>query len=489
MTGVIKKQFILPLILLLLGLFFTTKASAATLSNISDTLSTSRPSASAPLAGDQAASATQATLVDNGSIFLSSDSAVFNFDTGQTLNSVNVASMSAANTPSANQRILYLTSAITNAHHQGTAVFKSVTATHTIRFTTSSNIPASGHIIIDFPGIGSNTASPSATTFAFNGLNSGSGLPAQIVTNNVTCTGSSTVAAPRIDCVTSGAITGGTTITFLVGCTTQSSGTCTAFSPRLINPTKTATAGSADTWKVSISTTDTTANGGTVLDSGSAKIGTVEAVQVQGTIEPTLTFTISGQTDGANINTISGSCGSITTNAGINSTATFVNLGIISNGKLSKAAQQLEVSTNGSSGYAITATSSGRFINPASGVWLGDANGGNGLTANDTPAPAVIAVAAPTVSAFGIHVCGARSNVNSDQWVNAGTAPDSSDGTAKFSNPWNTGTNGFYSTIASYTGGPVTQERTAVLYGATALGTTPAGIYSNYYTYVATATF
>lgn len=482
MTGIIKKQFILPLIILLLGLFFTTNASAATLSNISDTLSTSRPSASAPLAGDQAASATQATLVDNGSIFLASDSAVFQFDTGQTLNTVNVASMSATNTPSANQRILYLTSAITNAHHQGTAVFKSVAATHTIRFTTSSNLPAGGHIIIDFPGSGSNTASPSATTFAFNNIGS-----SQITTSaNISCTW--TITAPRLDCLLAGSLTGGSAVTINLGCTAGTS-SCTAFSSRIINPTKTATAGSADTWKISISTTDTTGNGGTVLDSGSAKIGTVEAVQVQGTIEPTLTFTISGQTDGVNINTISGSCGSITTNAGINSTATFVNLGIISNGKLSKAAQQLEVSTNGSSGYAITATSSGRFINPASGVWLGDANGGNGLTANDTPVPAVIAVAAPTVSAFGIHACGARSNVNGDQWVNAGTAPDSTDGTARFSNPWNTGTNGFYSTIASYTGGPVTQERTAVLYGATALGTTPAGIYSNYYTYVATATF
>jgi hypothetical protein len=494
MTRIIKKQFILPLVILVLGLFFTSNANAATLANLSDTLSTSRPSASAPLAVAQTAGLTQAVVVDlpatlnNSALWLSSDSAVFNFDTGQTLNTVNVASMSAANTPAANQRILYLTGAITNAHHQGTAVFTPITATHTIRFTTSSGIPSGGHIIITFPGTGSTSASPSASTFAFNGLTSANASTFIQTNNATTCTWS--VTAPSIDCQTSTSIAGGTTISFLIGCATQSSGTCTAFSPKLVNPTKGATvAGLADTWKVSIATTDTTGNGGTILDSGSVKIGIVEAVQVQGTIEPTLTFTITGRTDGTNINTISASCGSITTNAGIDSTATFVNLGIISNGKLSKAAQQLEVSTNGSSGYAITATSSGRFINPASGVWLGDANGGNGLTANDTPAPAVIPVAAPTVSAFGIHACGARSNINTDQWVNAGTAPDSSDGTAKFSNPWNTGTNGFYSTIASYTGGPVTQERTAVLYGATALGTTPAGIYSNYYTYVATATF
>src|SRR3989304_5630832 len=270
MTGVIKKQLIFTGLILIFGFFFTSKVNAATLSNILDTISTSRPSASAPLDADQAASATQATLKDNGSIFLASDSAVFNFDTGQTLNAVNFASLSAANTPAANQRILYLTSAITNAHHNGTAVFTSVTATHTVRFTASSNIPSSGHIIITFPGSGNTSASPSATTFAFNGLTSANASTYIQTNNGTTCTW--TVTAPSIDCQTSSGITGGTTITFLIGCTTQSGGTCTAFSSRLINPTKTAAAGSADTWKVSVSTTDTTANGGTVLDSGSAKV-------------------------------------------------------------------------------------------------------------------------------------------------------------------------------------------------------------------------
>lgn len=483
MTGIIKKQFILPLIILLMGLFSATSVNAATLASVSDTISTSRPSASAPLASPQSASATQATLNDNGSLFLASDSAVFNFDTGQTLNTVNVASLSAANTPAANQRILYLTSAITNAHHQGTAVFTSVTATHTIKFTTSGNIPASGHILISFPGSGNNTASPSASTFAFNNIATG-----QITVNNVACTW--TITAPTLDCLVTSQITGGTTITIILGCTTGTTA-CTAFSPRLINPTKTAAAGSADTWKVSISTTDTTANGGTTLDSGSAKIATVEAVQVQGTVEPTLTFTISGTTDGSDVTSAASGCGaSITSNAGIDTTATFVNLGILSNARLNKAIQRLRVSTNGSTGYSITATSSGRFINPASGFFFADANGNSNLTANDTPVPAVIPVAAATVATFGIHACGSRvTAVNSNQWVNAGTAPDVTDGTARFSNPWNTGTSGFYNTIASYTAGPVTNDDTAITYASTILGSTPAGIYGNYYTYVATATF
>lgn len=486
MTGIIKKQLILPLLILFLGLFFTSNANAASLANVSDTISTSRPSASAPLNGNQLANATQATVTDvtsSSALWLASDSAVFNFDTGQTLNTVNVSSMSAANTPAANQRILYLTSAITNAHHAGTAVFTSVTATHTIKFTTISNIPSSGRIIITFPGSGSNIASPSATTFAFNNIATG-----QITVNNVACTW--TITAPTLDCLVTSQITGGTTITIILGCTTGTT-TCTVFSPRLINPTKSAAAGSADTWKVSITTTDTTANGGTTLDSGSARIATVEAVQVQGTVEPTLTFTISGTTDGSDVTSAASGCGaSILSNTGIDTTATFVNLGILSNARLNKAIQRLRVSTNGSTGYSITATSSGRFINPASGFFFADANGNSNLTANDTPVPAVIEVAAATAAKFGIHACGSRvTAVNSNQWVNAGTAPDTTDGTARFSNPWNTGTSGFYNTIASYTAGPVTNDDTAILYASTILGSTPAGIYGNYYTYVATATF
>src|SRR5689334_15169136 len=72
---------------------------AATLGSVSDTISTSRPSASNVLNADQAASATQVSVVDLGpsassTIYLASDSAIFLRDTGETQNAVNVASMS-----------------------------------------------------------------------------------------------------------------------------------------------------------------------------------------------------------------------------------------------------------------------------------------------------------------------------------------------------------------------------------------------------------
>ena len=47
---IIKKQtIIIPLLLFFIGFFFTKKVNAASLSNISDMLTTDRPSASAPI--------------------------------------------------------------------------------------------------------------------------------------------------------------------------------------------------------------------------------------------------------------------------------------------------------------------------------------------------------------------------------------------------------------------------------------------------------
>lgn len=469
MTGVIKKQLIFTSLILIFGFFFTSKTNAASLANVSDTITTSRPSASAPLVGNQAASAGQVTINDNGSIFLASDSAVLWPDTGETLNTVNVASMSAANTPSANQRIVYFTNTAANTHHAGDPITTAITAKHTVVFTTISTIPVGGKILITFPGSGVNTASPSASTFSFNNLQTGN-VTASFSSGTSTCT--FTITAPTVTCtVATAQVNGAVTVTITIGSST----------PTLINPTKSAAAGTADTWKVSISTQDTSLVN---LDTGSAKIGTIDAVQVQGTVEPTLTFSIAGIANGTTINSNNTACTGNTdvTNSGIATTATFVNLGVLANGVINIAAQDLTVSTNGSAGYSITATSSGRFINPASGFWISDANGGNGLTANDTPAPAVFPASGNP--AFGIHPCGTR--VSTGTWAASTTSFSAGN---KYSNPWNTGTNAFYATITSYTGGAVSNEKTTVEYASTVSGTTPPGIYSNYYTYVATATF
>lgn len=476
MSRITYKALSLVIIILLLGFFVNAKASAASLSNVKDTLTTSRPSASAPLASDQAANATQISVVDNGSIFLASDSAILNIDTGQTIESARVASMSAQISGTPNTRNVYLTGSVTNTHHQGTAVFVGATATHTIQFTTNSSVPNGGKIKITFPGAAANTASPSASTFSFNNLQTSA-----VKCYPTSACNSISVSAPSITLTTNAIQAGGTTIYVLIGCTTQSTGACTAYAPALINPTKTNTAGTSDSWKVTVQTLDAS---DIVLDSSNIKIATIDSVQVQGIVEPSLTFTITGLAHGTNITTQNASCtGGDVTNpgSGLNATATFVNLGGLGNGVINISAQELSVSTNAYSGYTITATSSGRFIDAATGFWLTDANGGNGLTANDTPVPAVL----PTTgnAAFGIHPCGA--DVSSSTWANAATGFNSG---AKYSNPWNTGVNGYYATVANYSQ-PASARKTEVEYAATVSSTTPAGTYTTIFTFVATGTF
>lgn len=455
------------IILVLFGPYFVPIASAASLGSVSDTITTSRPSAATTLTANAASGVGQVSVLSNGSNFFASDSATIIRNTGTVIqNNINVASQSSALTT------VYFGNTLSANAQQGTdTLMVPVTARHTIVFNTITSIPASGTIVIQFPGPTTNTASPSASSFGWNNLQN-----SNVSVSGATCGSLSTATPGTITCTTSGTVSGGTTITVVVGSNT----------PTLINPTKSAAAGFNDSWLVSIQTTDASSN---PLDSGFTKVATIDSIQVMGTIEPTLTFIISGIGNGVNINTISSSCGSITTNTGLATTPTAVNMGILNNGYVSAAAHQLQVSTNAATGYVITATSSGKFMNPATGVAINDANGGNGLTNNDTPAPATITAGTP---AFGIHACGARSGALSggsgiaagDIWTNAGTIT-----TARFSNPWNTGTNAYYNSIASYTGGPITTDNTAILYGATISGSTPAGVYLTTLTYVATATF
>lgn len=472
---------IIVLLILLSGLVFTSKTQAASLSNASDQLSTSRPSAAAPLTAGFASGVGQVTVIDlagsayNSALWLASDSATFLRNNGTPSESINVASMSAANTPSANQRTLFFTANTAAQHFSGETVITPITATHTIKFTTVTAIPGSGKIVITFPGAGSNIASPSATGFSFNNLASG-----QIQANNATCS-SYTIGANSITCnLNASGVAANTTVTLLVGCTTQSSGVCTVFNPRLINPVKTTQAvGSADQWKIGIKTQDASS---VDLDSATVVAGIIESVQVQGTVEPYMTMTIAGVTNGAS------ACGDTTNpGAGLDSTATFVNLGSLSSGQVNRSAQTIQIDTNGSFGYTLTATSAGRFVNPSTGFYLADANGGNGLTANNatngtTPSPAAITAG---VSDFGIHPCatsGSPAPTIPTGWGSGGG------GSNNYANPWNNQTNGYYALLSS-TSAPSAASITTIEYAAAVSATTPAGIYTTVFTYVATARF
>lgn len=473
------KRFTIGFLALNIFLYFSSsQVFANSLTNVADFVTTSRPSAAAPLATNQAAGDTQATISDNGSIFLASDSAQLLADTGETTNIVTVASMSATNIPSSGQRTVYLTSSASNTHHTGDTIVTPITAVHTIQFTAQQPIPNGGKIVLTFPSSGANTASASATTFSFNGLSS-----SNIVANNVTCS-SYTISAPSITCNVGALINNGTTITILIGCSAQSSGTCTTQVPTLINPTKSANAGTADTWGVDITTQNASS---ATLDTGRAKVGTIESILITATVDVSLNFSITGITNNTAINNgnSTGCTNSETTNTGIDSSATSVNLGTVGNtptGTNTKinniAAQLITISTNGANGYSLTATSSGHLINPANGFYIKDST---------TPAP--FPNGTPW---FGLHPCGL--DVNTGTWgaVNCRTYITGSSGNlCNYGWPTQTAS----ASIASDSTGPIGNSLTAgnglisVEYAAGIDASVPAGTYSTVVTYVATPTF
>lgn len=504
------KSFRIILILAIFAvLFYPAKAHAATLINAKDTISTSRPSASSPLSSSVLNTDTQASIYNNGSRFLASDSAkVIKSATGAIVDAGTIVSSQSAALTTVFFGETTGNAAVANAD----VLFTPITAMHTLAFTTVTQIPVSGKIILTLPILSSsdanNAASPSATTFQMNGITS-----SQIkvydnttdITSNFTSitptnptAGTSPVITFTLDGSTS--VTAGHTLTIYLGCTAGTSSSCSTQAPRLINPTKTATAGTADTWKFNLLTQNASSVN---LDSATVAVATIESVQVLATVDPTLTFTIAGVSNGSAVNTgnTTGCLQAETTNAGISATSTVVNLGLLSNtpaintkvGNI--AAQLLSVSTNATGGYAITATSAGALQNYA-----------NGYSINSSTTPAAFPASNDW---FGIHACGLDTyggTLSTTFWntaasdTNCGTCPAGSascptgtGGTNVCKYGWPTQTSSV--TMASDPTGPVDNTITAgngltsVSYASGVDASVPAGTYQSYVTYVATATF
>lgn len=462
---------------------------AASLTGANDTLSTSRPSPSSPLNANASSVDGSLTIFDNGSRYLASDSGILiqKSTTNIIKTGIPIASQSSTLTS------VYLAGSVGAVAGAGSDILMvPITAMHTIQFTAATTIPIGGTIVIGFPGSGDNTASPSASTFAFNNL-SATNLKANFSAGTGACTFS--VSSPTITCtVSTGAVTAGTTVTILVGCSSNAGASCSTQVPTLINPTKgSQAAGSADVWKINIKTTD----GVIDLDSATVSVGTIESVTVRANIDPSLTFTIAGVNTGTAINNgnTTGCLQTETTNTGINSTATEVNLGTLSNSPTATdtkvgniAAQLITVSTNAANGYVLTATSSGHLRNPSTGYFLLDA-----LTPQVFPASGA--------NFYGLHACG-LDTYNSD----IGTTFWNSTASNTACNSYISGSTGNICkygwptvssqiVMASDTTGPIGNSLvagnglTSVSYAAGADAGVPPGQYSTVVTYVATPAF
>ena len=478
------KRGILVLSVLLFFFSIATKQThALSFSSASATLTTSRPSAATPLSANAIVADSVISIFNNGSRFLASDSAKIVRAAGTSNTGLNVASQSADLL-----KVFFTNSVTTFAGAGADMLVTPITAMHTISFTPNSIIPNTGKIIITFPGTFSNIASPSATTFSFNNL-----VAANVKCFPTTaCSGSavtiSSSGVPTITLTTGASQPVGTNIQVFIGCSAITAGACTTQVPTLINPTKTATSGTADVWRVGIASTDGSSN---PLDSSTISIGTVESVTVRATIDPSLTFIISGVTDGLAVNTgnVTGCLQVETTNTGITSTATDVGLGSLSSvpsagTKLSNiAAQLLTVATNGANGYAITATSSGSLSNPSTG-----------FSVNSSTTPLVFP---STGNYFGMHPCGADSDVT--RWIQTPTTTvcntyvPGATPVCKYAWP-----NNAPMLVSNRAAGPIGTGSscaaagcglTSVSYAATQDVSLPPGIYQSVITYVATPSF
>jgi hypothetical protein len=475
-------------VFILCGFYFATgKVYASDLSNASLTLSTSRPSPSSPLSASVTSSDAIVNIFNNGSRFLASDSArIIQGSSGlQIASGLPVASQSASLTS------VYLGSSIGSSAGAGSDILQvPITAMHTVTFTTVSSIPIGGKIVITYPGSGDNSASPSATTFAFNGLPNST---AAVKSANATDCNSVTVSAPTITCTTSALIPAATQVTIFIGCTAAGA-SCTTQAPYLINPTKSSQAGTADSWRIQVNTTDASNN---IIDSRALAVGTIDSVTVRANVDPSLTFTIAGVNNGVAVNTnnTTGCLQTELTSTGINATATEVNLGTLANSPSATnttvsniSAQLLTVTTNASNGYVITATSSGHLRNPSTGFFFTDAT---------TPQ----AFPASGANFYGFHACGLdtySAGIGTTYWnTTASNTACNTYITGSAGNlcnyGWPTATTAI--NIASDTTGPIGNAivagsgLTTVSYAAGADPAVPPGQYTTVVTYVATPSF
>lgn len=457
-------------------MFTASKTEAASLLNASASATTSRPSPSSPitLPDPMAVGTSSARVFNNLSTFLSSDSAKF-FNNGSFSETLTVA------TTSADRQTIFFTSGATAAHNRTSVITAPITAMHQFVFTTQTAIPVSGTIEISYPtAVAGDTvqSSPSASTWMFNGLST-SNIKQKLSQSAATCSWTTSgnvngtgVQTPKAICtVATASIPAGTTIWIWIGCSSFTNGTsCATQNPNLINPTSITARGSADIKSINVTTYDV--SGGNVLDTSTLNMGTIESVFVVAHVDPTFTFRIDGVAASTDLNTV---CSGLTgatyiTNATYPSTSTDVNLGTITSGGTTYAAQKMSITSNTSVGYTITATSSGFLLNPPTGKYVVNTQGN--VTANNTPAPVVM----PGTGGFGISACDSSSRVSTSIWGT--TAP-------KFANP----SQNFYYTLVNYAGSLSGTDTIYAVYGAQAQATTPPGDYWEIMTYTASVAF
>lgn len=329
----------------------------------------------------------------------------------------------------------------------------SATSTHLITFTVPTSLSASDTLSITFPAGFATTSGWDFDDFDFadDGIDHTLAALSESGTTGVATSGTSVVTFEMGTAVAADSV-----ITIEVGdnATNQSTG-----NSWLTNPTKSAAAGTADIYTISV--------GGT-SDSGDILVAVVEGVDVSVTVAETLAFSIASSTK-ADCDTAFGTLdGPVVTASSVPfGTATTTNT-------FYHGCQLLTVSTNASSGYSTTIESN-TSLKTGAGVLInnGTCDSTCTETATDTWATA-----------------------SNNGWAYSATGTDSAIDSGYKTFPCTGATTtdclpGGGETAQSImsNGTPVSNSTSAVEYKISISGTQAAGTYSSTVTYITTPTF
>jgi len=472
--------FLLPLFLLGAGFLVSKfrKPQAASLTNISATLSNPRLSFYGVVNGGTSAGVSAINIKTSGNYADTDTNHLFPNDTvaiGVNGN-MTVASIVDSDT-------FTLSSPLLVSVDDGAAVYSTQSGTLTVSFTITNQIPANGYVLVTIPdpATGGNDGAPdTADSVSNNGFDLNGMTTANISTSGGTgCTWSTETltagsgSGHKYKIKTTTACTGGA-ITVEIGDETIG----------LVNPAPVYsghTQGTADIYRISVATyTGDPDSGGSLIDSGYATAAPVEAVLVSATVEESLSFVIDGVDSGTSV------CGQTTD---VTTTATSVPWGTLSTPNAFKeAAHTLTVSTNAGNGYTVK-------------IEENDQMGLNGKTCSGASA----GEADDCIQDTTCNVSGCTESTSQD-WTDASayrglgySLENISGSDAAFT--YNESDRSFSAkqiadteageteqTIMS-NNGPVDSKQIYVCYRIAISGTQPAGYYYNKVKYIATATF
>jgi len=463
----------------LLAFALPTELDSANLTAAADTLSTSRLSYYSQLSGAHTVGATLLTVKTSGVPSITTAN-LFAGDTvmigdGETATSYTVDDIFDTDE-------FQITSGLGSGDvEDGDVIIATRSATHTVTFTTATAIPDGAIRVLI----------PSGTNANNDGIPNHDGFDYGVTAPSLTAPTSGGVTSWETATATASAGTGCTagnhcfearyngtnsvnaSLTFTIGGTNK-----------LINPAPGAshTAGTADTYSVTIQHLRDRLNNYAVADSTVVKIAVIESVRVTATVDPSLTFTIAGAASGAS------RCG-VTTD--VTTTATAIPFGSVSLAAYNDASQTLSAVTNGAGGYAVTMISDDQLSvggdhtteianTDCDAEDCTDTTSGEWSTEND-------------VSGFGFSIENVDATTVPFQYS---TATGNCTGTycarmipstATASEPPDDSDTAL--SIMSKTTIPTTTEDMYVCYRLTVATTQTAGDYENNITYVATATF